>query len=68
MYLSSVEGTNKRESPLGRWEDRLREYVNERGVRVNGLEWTGKGGDLSARAKPLGDTYGGSKASELMID
>ncbi len=36
MYLGSVEGTNRRERPLGRWKDRVKEYVSERG---NGLEW-----------------------------
>ncbi len=39
VYLSSVEGTNRRRRPLGRWEDRVKEYVSERGVRGNGLEW-----------------------------
>ncbi len=36
VNLSSIEGTNRREEPLGRWEDRVREYVSERGVRGNG--------------------------------
>ncbi len=40
VYLSSVEGTNKTGRPLGRWEDRVKEYVCERGVRGHGLEWT----------------------------
>ncbi len=35
---SSVKGTNRRGRQLGRWEDRVREYVSERGVRGNGLE------------------------------
>ncbi len=39
VYLSSVEGTNRRGRPLVRWEDRVKEYVSERGVRGNGLEW-----------------------------
>ncbi len=39
MYLNSVVGTNRRGRPLGRWEDRVKEYVSERGVRGNGLEW-----------------------------
>ncbi len=39
VYLSSGEGTNRRGRPLGRWEDRVKEYVSERGVRGNGLEW-----------------------------
>ncbi len=28
VYLSSVEGTNRRGRPLVRWDDRVREYVN----------------------------------------
>ncbi len=39
VYLSSVEGPNRRGRPLGRWEDRMKEYMSERGVRGNGLEW-----------------------------
>ncbi len=38
VYLSSVEGPNRRERPLGRWKDKMKEYVSERGVRGNGLE------------------------------
>ncbi len=38
-YLSSVEGTNRSGRPLGSWEDGVKEYVPERGVRGNGLEW-----------------------------
>ncbi len=39
VYLSSVERTNRRGKPLGRWKDRVKKYVSERGVRGNGLEW-----------------------------
>ncbi len=39
LYMSSVEGPNRRGRPTGRWEDRVKEYVSERGVRGNGLEW-----------------------------
>ncbi len=39
VYLSSVEGPNRRGRPLGRWEDRVEEYVVERGARGNELEW-----------------------------
>ncbi len=39
VYLSSVEVPNRRGRPLGRWEDRVKEYVGERGVRGQGLEW-----------------------------
>ncbi len=39
VYLSIVEGANRRGRLLGRWKDRVREYVSERGVRGNMLEW-----------------------------
>ncbi len=39
VYRSSVEGPNRRGRPLGRWEDRVKEYMSERRVRGNGLEW-----------------------------
>ncbi len=39
VYLSSVEGPNRRGKKLGRWEGRVKEYVSERRVRGNGLEW-----------------------------
>ncbi len=39
VYLSNVEGTNRRGRPLGRWEDVVKKYVSEWGVRGNALEW-----------------------------
>ncbi len=39
VYLRSVEDTNGKGRPLRRWEDRVREYVSESGVRGNGLDW-----------------------------
>ncbi len=33
LYRSSVEGPNRRGRPLGRWEDRVKEYLSERRVR-----------------------------------
>ncbi len=39
VYLSSVEGMTRRGRPLGRWEDKVKEYVSERCVRGNELEW-----------------------------
>ncbi len=74
VYLSRAEGTNRRGRPLGRWEDRVKEYVSESGVRGNGLECTRRecmdreSGDPSAMATPLGETARGSEASELLID
>ncbi len=40
VYLSSAEGPNRKGWPLGRREDRVKEYVSERGVRGNGLQLT----------------------------
>ncbi len=37
VYLSNVEGPDRRRRLLGRWEDRVKEYMSERGVRGNGL-------------------------------
>ncbi len=36
--MSCMEGTNRRGRPLGRWEDRVKEYVRERGMRGKGSE------------------------------
>ncbi len=44
VYRSSVEGTNRRGRPLGKWEDRVKEYVSERGVTGNRLEWARREG------------------------
>ncbi len=38
VYLSNIEGPSRRGRPLGRWEDRMKEYLSERGVRGDGLE------------------------------
>ncbi len=65
-YLSSIEGPNRRGRPLGRWEDRVKEYMSKRGVRGNRLEWTKR--DLSAVASLLGDASRGSEVLELLID
>ncbi len=39
VYWSSVEVPNKRGRSLEGWKDKVKEYVSERGVRGNGLEW-----------------------------
>ncbi len=44
VYLSTVKGTNRRGRSLGRWEDRVKEYVSERGVRGTGLQWARREG------------------------
>ncbi len=38
VYLSNVEGPSRKEGPLGRWKDRMKKYLSERGVRGKGLE------------------------------
>ncbi len=74
VYWSSVEGPNRRGRPLGRWDDKMKEYISESGVRGNGWSgqggsaWIERGGDPSAVATPFGDAFGGSEASELLID
>ncbi len=42
MYRSCVEGPNRRGRPLGRWDNRVKEYVSERGIKGNGLEWASR--------------------------
>ncbi len=74
VYLSSVESTNRRGRPIGRWEDRVRKYVSEIGVRGNAMEWARREcidrerWRLSAMATPLVDAPRGSEASELLIN
>ncbi len=42
VYWSSAEGTNRRGRPLRRWEDRVKEYVSDRGVRGNESAWASR--------------------------
>ncbi len=74
VYLASVEGMNRRGWSLGRWEVRVKEYMSERGVRRNGLEWARRECMDRERWRSLcrGHTLGGrfsrEQASELLID
>ncbi len=70
MYLSGVEGTNRRGRPRGRWENRMKEYVSERGVRGNRLDWARRKCMDSDRWRSVccGDASGGREVSELLID
>ncbi len=43
MYLSGMEGPNRRDRLLGRWKDKVKEYMSERG--------TGRGGELEQAGK-----------------
>ncbi len=71
VYMSESVGPNSRGRSPGRWRDRIKEYMWERGAtRGGGLDqrgsaWTGRGGDYSAVATPLGDAPRGSEASQL---
>ncbi len=39
VYVSEIEGPSKKGKPLGRWKDRVKEYMSERGAtRGGGLE------------------------------
>ncbi len=69
VYLSSVEGSSRRGRPLGGWEDRVKEYLSERGVRGSGLEQARTVCMDRERwrsfccGSPLGDALGGSEES-----
>ncbi len=39
VYLSSVEGMNRRGRPLGRWENRVKEYVKARREYMDRERW-----------------------------
>ncbi len=74
VYMSESLGSNSRGRPPGKWRDRVKEYLCERGatrggggswIKQRGSAWTGRGGDFSAVAIPLGDAPGGSETSEL---
>ncbi len=62
MYRSSVEGSHRRGRPLGRWEDKMKEYLSGEQARRECMDRE------SWRTVCHGDAFGGSKASELLID
>ncbi len=75
IFYPLVPGGYKEEGqPPGRWEDRVREYVSERGVKGNGLGQARR--ECMDRERwrsvchghPLEDASEGSRASELQID
>ncbi len=75
VYWCSVEGPNRRGKPLGRWEDRVKEYVSERGARGNGSEWARRKCMYRQRWRSVccghlsfGNAAGRSEASELFTD
>ncbi len=41
-----LKGRNRRGRPLGRWKDRVKEYLGDRGVRGWGVFGVGKDGVL----------------------
>ncbi len=69
VHLCSAEGMYRRGRLLGKWKDRVKEYVSERGVRGNGLEWARRERmDRERWRSVLGDASGGSEAPELLIN
>ncbi len=36
VYVREIEGPSRRGRPLGRWKDRVKEYVSERGTSRGG--------------------------------
>ncbi len=70
VYVSSVEGPNRRGRPLGKWEDKVKEYVSEKGVRENGLDWTRRECMDRERWRSVchGHPLGGNFRRELLID
>ncbi len=72
VHVSEIEGPSRRGRPLGRWKDRLKKYMSERGdARGEGLNkqkrsvWIGRGRGSSVVTTHLGDVPEGSEASEL---
>ncbi len=37
VYESELKGPNRRGRPLGRWKDRVEEYLGERGINGKGV-------------------------------
>ncbi len=72
VYMSESVGPNSSGRLLGRWRDRVKEYMCEKGATRGGgldqakrecLNW--EMWRLFCRGHPLGDTPGGGEASEL---
>lgn len=58
MYLSGTSNLNRRGMPLGRWKDKVGQYICKRGIARGGFEqakgevWVGRGGSCSVVAVP----------------
>ncbi len=70
VYWSSVEGPNRRRRPLGRWEDKMKEYMCERGVRGIGLEWARRECWIGSGVvwEDRGGTWGGDDGMGILRD
>ncbi len=54
VYVSEIVDLNSRGKLLGRWKDRVKEYISEKGVRrKRGHVSISRGGGSSAVATPL---------------
>ncbi len=72
--MGEIMCSNSRGRSPGKWRDRVKENICERGATRRGdlnqakreyLAWTGRGGEFSAVVTPLRDTPRGNKVSEL---
>ncbi len=75
VYVSENEGLNRRGRPLRRWEDGVKEYMNERGAtRGGGIEqerrqcFGREGWRLFCRGHPLGNVPRGNDRGVRAID
>ncbi len=72
VYEGESEGPNRRGRPLGRWKDRMEEYLVETDINAGECMkkkgrsvGMGRGGDSSAMATLWRDVSAGSKASVI---
>ncbi len=52
--MSETEDHNKRGRPLGRWKDRVKEYVHDRGATRRGGLYVSETESPNRRGRPLG--------------
>ena len=66
MNMNNIVGPNSKGRSLGRWKDRVKEYMWERSATRGG--GIGRDGGFFVMATSLGDISRGSEVSELWID
>ena len=67
VYVNETEGPRRRGKPGVRWKDRVKEYMKELLIEVEGLnKQGGRGGGFSVVAITFGNVFGGNKPSEVI--